>query len=223
MGDSFKIRLNLQGSLLDNTKIKPIIQCVVSEEMLIVGELIVGQLQKSTPVGVTANMRQGWFHEGVTPINNALTLQISNKAEYTEAIDQERKAAMPPVEPLINWVQKKLGIGHKMTTATKTNLAAMKARPKPARGAPATLEQYGDKRGASGKSGSGSSASKSPAAKIAWAIAIRMSRFNTPGKHFVQKALEIVFPKVNAYLKATLGESLSRGFEAGGSTREESR
>lgn len=67
-------------------------------------------LQKESPVGVTGNYRAAW---GDPPVETPDGFQIENKAPHAPIVEYGSRPHMPPVEPLILWCRRKLGLSEK--------------------------------------------------------------------------------------------------------------
>lgn len=90
-------------------KVSSVIDAAIRSGLYAAGMFYVSALTKSTPTGATGIARKNWKIEP-RQTNTFTTVTVFNPIEYLLAIDQGRKAAPVPIEPLMMWVQKKLGI-----------------------------------------------------------------------------------------------------------------
>ena len=98
------IQLQIRLRNFDKLKDKVQLERVTRPAFLEIGNAIIGELQKASPVGVSIGIREGWTLRGDEDL-----LKIVNTRRYTKAVDMGRRPAPIPVrEPLLRWVWLKL-------------------------------------------------------------------------------------------------------------------
>jgi len=82
----------------------------IAAKYLLKAALIVrNEVSKNSPVGVTANLKRGWFIKEY----NANRAVIQNAYLHALFIELGTIAHWMPIDPLIQWVQRKLGLSGK--------------------------------------------------------------------------------------------------------------
>lgn len=104
------IKLSLNG--FDIESLEFLTQAAVKilrQELFRAGQVIQATVIKATPVGATGNLRRGWKIDVAGTLENPQII-ISNPSEYLLPTELGRKSKFVPIEPLVLWVRRKLGI-----------------------------------------------------------------------------------------------------------------
>lgn len=94
-------------------------------QLVAAASFLQGEIARATPVGVTGALRKSW-----TTFRDEANLRtgVTSGLVYVLPTELGRKAAMPPVEPIKLWVERKLGLSDPESAGVAWAIAKKKSR-----------------------------------------------------------------------------------------------
>lgn len=107
MPDLFSMQVTKSGQLFREAEAVGVVDEALNKSLTGAAAFLAGQIKLAAPVGVTSALR-GSILWSVSSL--AGEARVFTPLEYALPIERGRKAAWPPLDPILLWVKRKLGI-----------------------------------------------------------------------------------------------------------------